>query len=169
MRFGRSLLRFFSFSILLMASWFIFQFAKTVLAETQNENLAFVPSGASFVIRIDGRQLAETTLFSIVMESKDEEVIRLIERTFKNKVTDNKEFKNVGINFLSDVVIFKMDYNDGEITGLLVNLFNKRLFDKNMSSNSPVEQAFTSNENVGVILSYAPKNKEKVSPRNLKN
>jgi hypothetical protein len=167
MRFSRSLLRFLSFSILLMASWFIFQFARTVLSETENQNLAFVPSNATFVMRVDGRQLAETTLFSIVMESKDEEVIRLLERTFKNKVTDNEEFKNVGINFLSDVVIFKMDYQEGKVNGILVNLFNKRLFDKNITASNQEQHAFSSTENVGLILSYSPKNKEKVSVKEL--
>jgi hypothetical protein len=167
MRFSRSLLRFLSFSILLMASWFIFQFARTILSETQNENLSFVPANATFVMRIDGRQLAETTLFSIVMDSKDEEVIRLMERTFKNKVTDNEEFKNVGINFLSDVVIFKMDYQEGKVNGVLVNLFNKRLFDKNITASNQEQHAFSSTENVGLILTYSAKNKENISAKGL--
>ena len=167
MRFSRSLLRFLSFSILLMASWFIFQFARTILSETQNGNLSFVPANATFVMRIDGRQLAETALFSIVMDSKDEEIIRLIERTFKNKVTDNKEFKNTGINFLSDVVIFKMDYQEGIVNGVLVNLANKRLFDKNITASDQEQHAFSSTENVGLILTYSAKNKEKVSAKGL--
>jgi len=150
-----------------MASWFIFQFAKTILIETQNANLDYIPSKATFVMRVDGRQLAETTLFSIVMESKDEEVIRLLERTFKNKVTDNEEFKNVGINFLSDVVIFKMDYNQGKVTGVLVNLYNKRLFDKNITSSDQNQQAFSSTEDVGLILSFTAKNDEKISSQEL--
>ncbi|MDP4866308.1 MAG: hypothetical protein NWR53_06605, partial [Crocinitomicaceae bacterium] len=167
MRFSRSLLRFLSFSILLMASWFIFQFASTILSETQNGNLSFVPANATFVMRIDGRQLAETALFSIVMDSKDEEIIRLLERTFKNKVTDNKEFKNTGINFLSDVVIFKMDYQEGIVNGVLVNLTNKRLFDKNITASDQEQHAFSSTENVGLILTYSAKNKEKVSAKGL--
>jgi len=167
MRISRSLLRIFSFTILLMASWFIFQFAKTILSEVQNENLDFVPSNATFVMRIDGRQLAETTLFSIVMKSKDEEIIRLLERTFKNKVTDNKEFKNVGINFLSDVVVFKLNYKEGAVTGILVNLFNKRLFDKNISSSNDIQQVISSTKNVGLILSYTAKKNEKISSQEL--
>jgi hypothetical protein len=150
-----------------MASWFVFQFARTILSETQNGNLSFVPANATFVMRIDGRQLAETALFSIVMDSKDEEIIRLIERSFKNKVTDNKEFKNTGINFLSDVVIFKMDYQEGLVNGVLVNLANKRLFDKNITASDQEQHAFSSTENVGLILTYSTKNKEKVSAKGL--
>lgn len=136
--------------LLLVLAWSFLFFNQAVLEENSNHNLAHVPANATFAIRIDGRELAEKTLFSVFLESKDEEIISLLQETFTKNIQKDDQFKNFGIDFLSDIVVFEVPYKQTFVQGILVNVGNERLFSKNMTNSKNI---FACKDKVGVIFS----------------
>ncbi len=110
-----------------------------------------MPNNASFAIRIDGRELVEKTIFSIFLESKDEVVISLLQELISKKSTNKGQFKNYGIDYLSDIVIFEIPYKRNSIQGILVNINNEHLFSKNLKNSKNV---YACSKDVGVIFNY---------------
>jgi tRNA(His) 5'-end guanylyltransferase len=101
-------------------------------------------------MRLDGREIAENTLFSIFLESKDEELLTLMQESFTKTLKQEGRFKNYGIDYLSDIILFEVPYDNYKIQGILVNISNTRLFTKNLTD---LNVAFALKDDVGVILS----------------
>lgn len=156
MQIRKAFLSFLSIILLLVLAWVFLLFNQAVLEENRNYNLAHVPSNATFAIRIDGRELAEKTLFSVFLESKDEEIITLLQETFTKNIQKEDQFKNFGIDYLSDIIVFEVPYKQTFVQGLLVNVGNERLFRKNMSNSKNI---FACKDAVGVI--FGAKNLDK--------
>lgn len=150
MHFRKALLTFSSITFILVLGWIFLLFNQAILEENSNHNLKHVPENATFALRIDGRELAEKTLFSVFLESKDEEVLALLQSSFSKATKAETKFKNYGIDYLSDLILFEIPYKGKTVQGLLVNVSNERLFRKNLV-NSP--NSFACMHNVGVILS----------------
>jgi hypothetical protein len=123
-----------------------------VISEHPSNNKEFIPSNSTFAIRIDGREIVENTLFSIILESKDEAILKLFEETINKRTSGEKEFTNTGINYLSDIVIFKAPFEGKEVNGILFNLLNRATFLKNMPDLIGKGQVVAANENIGIIL-----------------
>lgn len=150
MQIRKAFFSFLSIMLLLVLAWSFLFFNQAVLEENSNHNLAHVPANATFAIRIDGRELAEKTLFSVFLESKDEEIISLLQETFTKNIQKDDQFKNFGIDFLSDIVVFEVPYKQTFVQGILVNVGNERLFSKNMTNSKNI---FACKDKVGVIFS----------------
>jgi len=134
---------------LLSISWGLLILAKTLLKTNENNNLNYLPEDVSFAVRLDGRELAEKTLFSVFIESKDEEVLEMIQTLLKEKTSTESEFRNLGIDYLSDIVLFRMSIENKLISGILFNVSNTGLYKKGLKD-SPT--AYACNEDVGVVL-----------------
>ncbi len=130
-------------------TWVILIFTKTVLSTNQNKNLYYLPENVTYAVRIDGRALAEKTLFSVFIESKDEEVLEMIRALFKQKAYKENEFRNAGIDYLSDILFFEMNLQSEPISGILFNVSNPGLFKKGLKNSS---KSYACNGDVGVIL-----------------
>ncbi len=152
MYFRKRFFQFLSIFALLVFAWLFLFFNQTILANNANNNTLHVPDNASFAIRIDGRELAEKTLFSIFLESKDEVVISLLQSSISKNMNTEGQFKNYGIDYLSDIVIFEIPYKRSTIQGILVNVNNKQLFNKNLNGSKSV---FACHDDVGVIFNYS--------------
>jgi hypothetical protein len=134
---------------LLSLSWGLLILAKTLLKTNENNNLNYLPENVSFAVRLDGRELAEKTLFSVFIESKDEQVLGMIQKLLKEKTSEKSEFRNLGIDYLSDILIFKMSLENRQVSGMLFNVSNLGLFKKGLHD---TQVAFACNEDVGVVL-----------------
>lgn len=152
MYFRKSFFQFLSIFVLLVFAWLFLFFNQTILAKNANNNTLHVPDNANYAIRIDGRELAEKTLFSIFLESKDEVVISLLQSSISKNMNTEGQFKNYGIDYLSDIVIFEIPYKRSTIQGILVNVNNKQLFNKNLNGSKSV---FACHDDVGVIFNYS--------------
>lgn len=152
MYFRKSFFQFLSIFVLLVFAWLFLFFNQAILAEKSNNNTLHVPDNANYAIRIDGRELAEKTLFSIFLESKDEVVISLLQSSISKNMNTEGQFKNYGIDYLSDIVIFEIPYKRSTIQGILVNVNNKQLFNKNLNGSKSV---FACHDDVGVIFNYS--------------
>ena len=149
----RSILKIFVFTLLLIAVWFTVYFSGLLVSESQNENLLYVPENAQFALRIDGRKISETTFFSVLLDSKDEEILKLLSDALKKRTTGEKEFKNTGINMLSDMVFFKTTLKGIEINGFLLNLLNPKAFERNVGPTLTSSQIMMIKHRTGLILS----------------
>lgn len=138
------------------------------MSEHSSKNLDYVPSNATFAIRIDGRELAENTLFSIILESKDEDILKLFEESIKQRTSGEKEITNTGINFLSDVVIFKVPYHGEEVNGILFNLLNRTTFLKNMPDLIGKGKVVAAKDNIGIVLTL-PAQKSSIKIKSFQN
>ena len=152
MYFRKSFFQFLSIFVLLVFAWLLLFFNQAILAEKSNNNTLHVPDNASFAIRIDGRELAEKSLFSVFLESKDEVVISLLQQSVSKNLKNEGQFKNYGIDYLSDIVAFELPYKNTFIQGILVNVNNKQLFNKNLNGSKSV---FAYHDGVGVIFNYS--------------
>jgi hypothetical protein len=130
-------------------SWGLLILAKTLLKTNQNNNLNYLPENVSFAVRLDGRELAEKTLFSVFIESKDEQVLKMIQTLLKENTSEESEFRNLGIDYLSDILIFRISIENRQVSGMLFNVSNPGLFKKGLHD---TPAAFACNEDVGVVL-----------------
>ena len=123
--------------------------AKTLLKTNENNNLNYLPEEVSFAVRLDGRELAEKTLFSVFIESKDEEVLEMIQALLKEETAKESEFRNLGIDYLSDILLFRMNIENRTIPGILFNVSNPGLFKKGLED---APAAYGCAQDVGVVL-----------------
>ncbi|MFN5911721.1 MAG: hypothetical protein ACK45H_10330, partial [Bacteroidota bacterium] len=140
-----------------------------VMSAFPPDNLDHVPANAELAVRIDARQIAETTVQSILLESKDEQIIRLLEKAVSQGPQNNSTFSNSGINFLSDIVVFSYPYGKGKISGILYNLLDQDAFLKNMPERIGQNGYCAASETVGTVINYNPKENETINRSKLRD
>ncbi|MCE2712510.1 MAG: hypothetical protein LW688_08225 [Cryomorphaceae bacterium] len=146
---GKQILTLFAGALSLLVMWAIMISAKTLLMTNENNNLLYLPENVNYAIRIDGRELAEETLFSIFLESKDEQVLELILEKLRKQDESEKKFSNLGIDYLSDIIVFQIDVEGRSVEGFLFNVSNPGLFKKGFEES---DVAIACSEDVGVVL-----------------
>ena len=142
------------FSLLSLASilaivWVFLMISESLLKEKSCENSNYIPKDATFTFVINGQEIAEKALFSLLVEAKDEELLSLIQTTILEKSKVEGEMKNYGIDYLSDIVFFEMPYKKTIVSGVLVNLSNGTLFRKNMAKS---KNSFAVKKDVGLVI-----------------
>lgn len=157
----KALISFISIGFILAIGWVFFIISQSILKENINHNLKHVPENATFAMQLNGKEIAEHTLFSVFLESKDQEVIKLLQESFIKNIKTEGKFKNYGIDFLSNIVVFEIPYKNETVLGILVNVTNESLFRKNLKSTGKV---FALKHNVGLILSVGPKSNPILKP-----
>lgn len=162
MQFKKAIASFFSTVVLFSIAWLVLLFSQGILETNENKNVHYIPSDANYAIRIDGRELAEKTLFSIFLESKDEEILDMLQEAFAENKSKDKKWIQDGVDYLSDILLFQIESNGIPVNCVLLNISNERLFKKNHSSE--IEVCAVKN-GVGVIV---PLN-EKLTKSNAQN
>lgn len=146
----RNLFKTFTILVLCLSTWLCIRLVGFLLSEYPNENTHFVPKNAHYAIRIDGRNLGEDVLFTVLMASRDEEVIDLLKQ--KRKDFQGKKTSLSGVNPLSDIILFEIIENKNVYYGVLFNLYNAELFLKEMPEKYGKDFAFSANSKVGLLL-----------------
>jgi hypothetical protein len=155
----RSILRISLFGSLLLTVWFAIYLCGILLSKTENYNTNYIPENASLAFRINGEEISETTLFTLLLEAKDDEVIRLLTSTIKKRTSGEVDFKNPGIQILSDIIIFEAPLKDENVSGILFNLLNEKAFLKNFNKTLNPRQVCFAKNKVGILLTL-PKNSQ---------
>lgn len=144
--------------VLLSTLWLLFFFTQLFCQKPENKNDLFVPDNSTFAVRINGRSIAEHTFFSVFLEGRDEKLLRKIQNTIDD--LKDQEIKDLGINFLSDMIMFSCPYKDGDLIGISVNLLKPSAFKKNCPSIFSDNQFYDVRDNVGMILFYRTNDKK---------
>lgn len=153
----KALFSFISIGFILFIAWLFLLVFQSILKENANVNIRHIPKDATFAMRLDGKEIAERTLFSIFLETKDPTVIELLQDVVTQNFKKNGGFKNYGVDFLSDVVIFEIPYKNSTVQGMLLNVSNDHLFRKNLTITKKI---FAYKNNIGVVLFDSEKNKK---------
>lgn len=138
--------------VLISILWLLFFFTALFCEQQKNDNNLFVPQNSTFAMRIDGRSIAENTFFSVFLEARDEKLLRKIRNSLDE--LKEKQIKNTGINFLSDMILFSVPYKNGNLIGVSLNLTAPSKFKKNYPNVFGKDQFIDIHGNVGLILLY---------------
>lgn len=152
--------------VFLIAVWCMFLFGRFFLNEKPIKNLAHIPENALFAMRLDGSSALKSTLFSILLEANDPEVIDVINAQINKKWKGKGKSKALGIDFLSDIVVYIFPFEGEQMLGISYNLNRPDLMRKNAKNALQAKQFFAINGDIGVILTYLGKEKLPVETRN---
>ncbi|MFT5860378.1 MAG: hypothetical protein ACI865_002491 [Flavobacteriaceae bacterium] len=133
---------------LLALVWGTYFIARSLFETNNNTNQLYIPTDATMVIRLDGRQLFSQGFSEVILDKKDNELLALLLET-----GDDKNATNAGINFLSDAYLFKTKNSEGkEIMGILVNLNSAKKFKSDIPQFIGANQIFAVKNATGLIL-----------------
>jgi hypothetical protein len=118
------------------------------------ENLVHVPQNATFAMRIDGTAVVKAAAFSIILEANDPDLIEVINAQINEKRRKKGKSKNLGIDYLSDLVIYSMPFESGQILGVTYNLNRPDLMRKNAGIVFDNNEAYSINGKIAVVLVY---------------
>ena len=84
--------------LLLSFLWIVFFITRFVFEKSENTNLNFIPNNANMALRIDGKELIKSSLFSIFFESRDEKTIDKIKEFIESQKFEKvkNHFENFG-------------------------------------------------------------------------
>ena len=149
---------------LIVMIWGSYFLISIVFQEHSNENNDYIPENATFVGRINGRKILKASIATIILH-EDEEILDLIKETFKDE--HGPEFKRIGVELNSDIIIFNQSENGHELMGVLLNLNSERIFKKNIHSFLSKNEVSASNGDVGLV--YFETSDPSVIPLSKKN
>lgn len=139
---------------LLAAMWLLFYLASIALRESKNTNLNFIPENCAIVISINGSLLLEEALTTVIFQRQDPEIFSLIQNFSKKDTKEN--YRLLGINYLSEVVLFSKSIGEHTIRGVLLNLSDARAFENNFQPFLLNNQALYAKSDVGLIITQVP-------------
>lgn len=142
--------------------WCFFLSGREFLMVKPIDNLHHVPTQATFAMRIDGTSLLKASAFSIILEANDKELIEAINVQIDEKRKRKGPSKSLGIDYLSDLVVYTLPFEEGQIIGFTYNLSRPDLMRKNASHTLNINEVYAINENIGVVLKY--NGKTRLSP-----
>ena len=138
--------------------WWLFFFVRTVLIESDNTNLNFIPKNAEIVVSVNGELLLEEALVTVVFQRHDPEIFELLENYTKRST--GQKYKLFGINYLSQVILFSMPVEERTIVGALFNLNNQEAFETNFRPLLSENQVLHATNNVGLIMTHVSQTNE---------
>lgn len=136
-------------TILLAFLWSIFFIARFLLREERSTIHYHVPAQASFAIEFDGRAISASVLTSTLFETRDQEIIELVEESLLKKAAKETQIQKDGIHYLAPTVFFQLPYNGRVLNGWLVNVDNEDVFLDRFTSNTFIAAV---NDGVGIVM-----------------
>lgn len=137
--------------VLLTFFWAAFLITQLISKAPEHKNEYYIPESASFAIKLDSRKLVNKALFTLLFEGRDEKIVAKI-RELLSKPRETK--KNIGINFLSDAVVFATPFKNGKLVVVALNLSNSSDFETNIQEHLTDKQVVEVIDNVGFIMTY---------------
>ncbi len=129
----------------------------TLLLTTKQNQLNYIPADADLVIRINSRAIIDQTIQSVLIDSEDSKLVNSLYRKLKHQKKDGKKISPNGIDYLSDVVLFKMPFKTSYVIGVLLKLNDEDAFEETIGSAVTAKRVAITHNEVGLILSYGGK------------
>ena len=137
--------------VLLTFLWGAFLITQLISKDPEHKNEYFIPENATFAVKLDSRKLVNKALFTLLFEGRDEKIVEKI-REVLSKPRESK--KDIGVNMLSDAVVFATPFKNGKLFILSLNLSNPSDFESNITELLNEKQVVEVIDNVGFILTY---------------
>ena len=129
----------------------------TLLLTTKQNQLNYIPADADLVLRINSRAIIDQTIQSVLIDSEDTKLVNSLYRKLKQEKKGGKKITPNGIDYLSDVVLFKMPFKTSYVIGVLVKLNDEDAFEETIGSTVSAHRVAIAHNEVGLILSYGGK------------
>lgn len=135
----------------LLLLWSCFILAVFLLGKSDNNNQAYVPKQADFVLNIDAKSFFQSAAYDVFFAAQDDELIQQIERfSASNKTSET--WNDAGIDLFSDVIYFQQTIRGEKVAGVLFNLIDSKKFIPAFSKTKSSHQFFAVNESVGLLF-----------------
>ena len=144
--------------ILLCFLWAAFLITQLFSKEPEHKNEYFVPKSSTFAVKLNSKKIMNKALFKILFEGRDEKIIQKIQDALSKPSEKNK---NIGIDFLSEVVLFTSPFKNGKLVVASINLTNTSDFKTNIPKLLDSKTVIETIDNVGFILTYLSKTDQK--------
>ncbi len=131
------------------AMWIVHAVLVFSFEASENNNSAYIPENATSVYRLDGKVLTRELLASLLI-SEDKDLQELTQD--KIPTTSEGKLKPTGISFDSDIILFRLEENGTQFSGMLFNLWDKRVFNRNLPKYLDENGAIASTDDVGLVL-----------------
>ncbi len=115
----------------LLIIWCLYFAGREFLVKKSLENLNHLPDNATFAMRIDGSSVLKSTIFSTVLEANDPEIVDVINFQINEKRKRKGPKTSMGIDYLSDILVYTAPFEDGQVLGVNYNLKRPDLMRKN--------------------------------------
>lgn len=110
------------------------------------------PDKADFVMKINGSSLLKNIIYSTVMESRDEELIQLIDQAIHKKRKKSGKNENIGVDWLNDFLFFQSTWDGHTVQGISAVLDQPRLLTENWQNFNKGRSVYAFSDNMVVIL-----------------
>lgn len=131
--------------------WALFLLSRFVLEAKENPNLRYIPANSTMTLRIDGKYLLQTTAYDLAYHAEGDDLLRQLQ-ALAGENAESSRFRDAGIDFFSDVIIFTEKLNGKPVTGFIFNLADPEKFRIAMQGIASRDQAFGANAEVGILL-----------------
>jgi hypothetical protein len=126
----------------------------SLLQTSKQSQLDYIPADAELVVRINSRSILSQTLQAVLIDSDDSKLVNKIYRKIIQRKRGGKQIASDGIDYLSDVVLFKMPFKTSYVIGVLVRLNDEDAFEEAIATNVTADRVAVAHNGVGLILSY---------------
>lgn len=122
-----------SLSILL---GFVVLFSLTSILRFLNLNsdekiAASIPANSNFVTVVKGTEVLRKTVFTVLMEARDKELINAINEEIKKKRYYKGPSKKIGLDFLNNFAVFGVNEHNTQLIGLVIDIKDYDQFKRN--------------------------------------
>lgn len=148
MKFDWNFRRFFIVLITLCLIWGIFITSRFITGRSNDPNLKYIPSDASYSFIIRGDEVLKDAIYDIVLKSTDDQLYKLLKKELEHS---RKNEKN-GIDFFSSIILTELTADQKKYNLLLLNLNNKDYFQKTIGDQAGNQSLIVCNSNVAAIL-----------------
>jgi hypothetical protein len=140
--------------ILLGALLILFYLSHSLLITPKQDQLNYIPQEAELVLRINSKNIIEKTVQSLILNNEDQKLINDLFKKLRKARSSEKKPSDLGIDFKSDVVVFKMPYKTAYVIGFLLKLSDKDAFEKSIGAKVTAQHVAIAHNKVGLILNY---------------
>jgi len=111
-----------------------------------------VPATADWVVQIDAASILKEELYTVLFESKDEELLQSVKKIVEERSETDTEYPPLFINFRNDMLFYGIHKEDVSYIGVLLQLEKAELFRKNIGFYLEEGQTVAVKGNVALVM-----------------
>lgn len=102
--------------------------------QTDEKITRAIPENSNFVTVVKGTEVLRKTIFTVLMEARDKELLAVINEEIKNKRNYKGPSKNIGLDFLNNFALFGVNELETQLLGFVIDIKNLERFNRNKAN-----------------------------------
>lgn len=111
-----------------------------------------IPENSNFVTVIKGTEVLRKTVFTVLMEARDQELIEAINEVIKTKRNYKGPSKNIGLDFLNNFALFGVYEYQTQLLGMVVDIKDFERFERNKGNYFDTTTVYANSETQLIVL-----------------